>query len=81
MGVQCAGSKDAAGEAAAAVVVVHFAAAAADSAVESIPPVKQVEVEFVSVFPMSPGPKYAEEEAVAAAASEPAGGLVHFDRW
>ena len=89
MGQQSAGSKDVEGGAPADL---HSAAAAAaavsDSAVESIFQVKQVEAEFVSVFPMSPDPKYAEGEdaaaaavvAVAAAASEPAVGLIHFDR-
>ena len=79
METQSAGSKDAEAEAAAAAV--HFAAAAAavsDSAVQSIFQVKQVEAGFASVFPMSPDPKYAEGEA--AAVSEPAVVLIHFDR-
>ena len=80
MGLQSAGSKDAEAEAAAgAGAAVHFAGAAvSDSAVQSIFQVKQVEAGFASVFPMSPDPKYAEGEA--AAVSEPAVVLIHFDR-
>jgi len=79
VGLQSAGSKDI--EAAAAGAAVHFAGAAvSDSAVQSIFQVKQVEAGFASVFPMSPDPKYVAVVAVAAAVSEPAVGLIHFDR-
>ena len=61
MGVQSAGSKDA--EGGAVLVAVHFvavvvAAAVSDSEVESMPPVKQVEVGIVvPAIPMNSDPK------------------------
>ena len=74
MGVQSAGSKDA--EGGAVLVAVHFvavvvAAAVSDSEVESMPPVKQVEVgTVVPAIPMNsdPKPMSAKEEAAAVAA-------------
>ena len=71
---QSAGSKDA--EGGAVVVAVHFvavvvAAAVSDSEVESMPPVKQVEVgTVVPAIPMNsdPKPMSAKEEAAAVAA-------------
>ena len=76
MRVQSVGSKDT--EVGAAVDDVHLAAAvvASDSAADlSIPPVKQVEEEFVAhAIPVNPDPNYAEEEAavVVAVVFEPA---------
>ena len=90
MALQSAGSKDDEGGAAVVAAVVHFvvvvAAAVSDSAVESMPPVKQVEVGIVvPAIPMNsdPKPKSAKEEAAAVAAVGFESGaveLIHFDQ-